>query len=351
MNALLRLVKHGRSDTPSAPAASSDAATAASSALPASLPDFAAALPLLSARRASQGANGVFWRGADGFAALGKYLTQLLNCIIAAEPAGARPPFPLLAASTHALQVLTDREAGRKFLSEKAHAPSLVGVALDALSSPRSASLVAASQNELESHQLVCSNLIANLAHHADFRAWLTGSEQTQERMLDPILEAVAQQIPRCALTSSKVPSFATAASPAVLNSSLSILLNLLQDMSCRLRLVHQQSASLDSLLKGLQSVAEGWERVKFQLIPGSTQAEVSDKLLSIVLNLSVDSVANAIVFNILALPGAPVLPLLLRLAAQPAIESQHDAPASAESVAPCRLHCSSSALLESHTK
>ena len=367
IDVLIKILKH-RSAAPATAAKKSDAAAPVSSSatLPLSLPDFASVLPLFGASHAQKLSNGIWWRERDGFAALAKYLNQLFALL--SSPASASGlPTDLLGFVVRVLMVLTDREQAREYLSSPSNAPVLTSLAVEMLrssaapASPGSSATVASTPKELESLQLNVCLLIANLAFQPKYRTWLCSSADNQTRMLDPLFQGVLAQSLRCALTNGKGATSSSGASStephaAVLSAGLTALINLLTHAGCRTRLIECGGAASSSsssaviassplllLLSSLTSLTACWSAASYRISVGSVLAELSDKILSIVLNLSVDDASNARIFSLLleqqskskdgaAGASSLVLARLLALASKPSQDSKADEVASATS-------------------
>jgi len=343
--------------------------TGASNAAPlpaaSSLPQFAAALALLSPSHPSHARVGIRWRERDGFVVLGKYLSQLLARVhehdaAAANGAAAEAmPIELVSAATRALMLLTDRENGREYLSSPTHAPALAALFID-LFSPASPSSLSASSSrgaasaaELVSLRHSCATLMANLAFQAKMRTWLSADSPESKTVLAGVYRAALGQLERCELTNAgstkeKTPaaSGSGSISASVVSACLGVALNLSTHLGCRAAMIEASmdasdaSSPLSLLLKALLHLTKAWEPSSGEkgktslsfasLRPGSTLAELSDKVLSVLLNLCVDDFANAVVFQrLLAKEYLMVPKALLRLASSPAATSDPKEPVS----------------------
>jgi tetratricopeptide (TPR) repeat protein len=349
VDVLLKLIKLRVPAPAGAGAASSSVAPAANIApLPAAsvLPQFAPALALLSSSKSAVATrNGIRWRERDGFVALGKYLSLLLARVQAHVAAAASMPMELIASATRALMVLTDRETARELLSAPAHAPALTSLFIELLSPSAPSSAKAASSSPTtttpDSLRLSAANLMANLSFQPKFRTWLT-SEERDKTVLAYVYRAALGPLERSPLATGAAKDQKQAQSSAsVVYACVSVVLNLSTHLGCRAALVDaslnvdadsaQSSAPapLSLLLKSLSHLTNAWDAANnFKALqPGSSLADLSDKVLSVLLNLCVDDFANALLFQrLLSKEHEPVLLALLRLAASPASTSSSEA-------------------------
>jgi hypothetical protein len=185
--------------------------------------------------------------------------------------------------------------------------------------------------------RLSAANLMANLSFQPKFRTWLT-SEGRDKTVLAPVYRAALGQLERSPLATgaAKAQQHATS-SASVVSACVSVVLNLSTHIGCRAALVDASlnvdddadqpaaPAPLSLLLQSLSHLTKAWDAANdFKALqPGSSLVDLSDKVLSVLLNLCVDDFANAVLFQrLLTKEHEPVLLTLLRLAASPASTS-----------------------------
>lgn len=284
LDAVIKLCKQAQ-----LPARTSSVSSTAS--LPPSLPDFGVAAALFAPSHANRAANCVAFRERDGFAALGRYLMRLLVVVGARAPAGEPVPPEVLAQATRVLAVLTDREAARDYFAGPSQAGTVTELALSGISD---------SSPSHEEMRLSSANLLANLAHQPRYRQWIAAPEQMAAGTSDRVVHAILEQTMTCTTTGGKGVT-----SASVLSSCLSVVINLLAHPVCRQRFVGAADSASDApltlLLRTLDALATGWSRSSYAIGVGSPLGDVSEKVLSLVMNLAVDDAANERIFAALA--------------------------------------------------